>query len=249
MEDLERLLASLDAGDAASSSSSTASSAWRATSPTCRTSSRWPGNTEPGSWSTTPTASASSARTAAARPSTSASKARSTSSWAPSASPSPPSAASWPARSRSSPSSSTTPGPLIFSAAATPASVSSVLASSTCIETQPERRGPVSGPSPNACGPGFRAMGYDTGRSQTPIIPVLIGDDEKGFMLWRLLREEGIFTTPVDLSRGPPRPGPDPDELRGRPHRRGARRRPRRLREMRPDPGDHLSRRLRETGP
>jgi 8-amino-7-oxononanoate synthase len=44
---------------------------------------------------------------------------------------------------------------------------------------------------------GFRAMGYDTGRSQTPIIPVLVGDDEKGFMLWRLLREEGIFTTPV----------------------------------------------------
>ena len=40
-------------------------------------------------------------------------------------------------------------------------------------------------------------MGYDTGPSQTPIIPMLVHDDEKCFMLWRLLREEGIFTTPV----------------------------------------------------
>jgi 7-keto-8-aminopelargonate synthetase-like enzyme len=44
---------------------------------------------------------------------------------------------------------------------------------------------------------GFQAMGYDTGPSQTPIIPVRVNDDEKCFMLWRLLREEGIFTTPV----------------------------------------------------
>jgi 7-keto-8-aminopelargonate synthetase-like enzyme len=40
-------------------------------------------------------------------------------------------------------------------------------------------------------------MGYDTGPSLTPIIPVMVGDDEKAFMLWKLLREAGIFTTPV----------------------------------------------------
>ena len=44
---------------------------------------------------------------------------------------------------------------------------------------------------------GYQAMGYDTGLSRTPIIPILVHDDEKCFMLWRLLREEGIFTTPV----------------------------------------------------
>jgi 7-keto-8-aminopelargonate synthetase-like enzyme len=43
----------------------------------------------------------------------------------------------------------------------------------------------------------YQAMGYKTGPTQTPIIPILVGDDEKGFMLWKLLREEGIFTTPV----------------------------------------------------
>ncbi|MFQ5721185.1 MAG: aminotransferase class I/II-fold pyridoxal phosphate-dependent enzyme, partial [Candidatus Aminicenantales bacterium] len=44
---------------------------------------------------------------------------------------------------------------------------------------------------------GFQAMGYDTGPTQTPIIPVIIGPDELTFMLWKLLRENGIFTNPV----------------------------------------------------
>jgi len=86
--------------------------------------------------------------------------------------------------------------PLIFSAAATPASVASVLAILDMLETQPELRTrlwAVTGKMRT----GFQAMGYDTGPSQTPIIPVLVHDDEKCFMLWRLLREEGIFTTPV----------------------------------------------------
>lgn len=86
--------------------------------------------------------------------------------------------------------------PLIFSAAATPASIASVLAILDMLETQPElqaRLWAVTGRMRT----GFQAMGYDTGPSQTPIIPVLIHDDEKCFMLWRLLREEGIFTTPV----------------------------------------------------
>jgi len=86
--------------------------------------------------------------------------------------------------------------PLIFSAAATPASVSSVLAILDMLETQPELRARLWAVT-ERMRTGFQAMGYNTGLSQTPIIPVLVGDDEKGFMLWRLLREEGIFTTPV----------------------------------------------------
>jgi 8-amino-7-oxononanoate synthase len=86
--------------------------------------------------------------------------------------------------------------PLIFSAAATPASISSVLAILDMLETQPELRARLWVVT-ERMRTGFRAMGYDTGLSQTPIIPVRVGDDEKGFMLWRLLREEGIFTTPV----------------------------------------------------
>lgn len=86
--------------------------------------------------------------------------------------------------------------PLIFSAAATPASIASVLAILDMLETQPELRARLWAVTERMRS-GLRAMGYDTGPSQTPIIPVLIRDDEKCFMLWRLLREEGIFTTPV----------------------------------------------------
>lgn len=86
--------------------------------------------------------------------------------------------------------------PLIFSAAATPASIASVLAILDMLETQPELRDRLWAVTERMRS-GLRAMGYDTGPSQTPIIPVLVHDDEKCFMLWRLLREEGIFTTPV----------------------------------------------------
>lgn len=86
--------------------------------------------------------------------------------------------------------------PLIFSAAATPASVASVLAILDMLETRPELRTRLWAVTAKMR-TGFQAMGYDTGPSQTPIIPVLVHDDEKCFMLWRLLREEGIFTTPV----------------------------------------------------
>ncbi|HUT07635.1 MAG TPA: pyridoxal phosphate-dependent aminotransferase family protein [Candidatus Latescibacteria bacterium] len=85
---------------------------------------------------------------------------------------------------------------LIFSAAATPGSVASVLAILDMLETQPELRTRLWAVT-ERMRTGFQAMGYDTGRSRTPIIPVLVHDDEKCFMLWRLLREEGIFTTPV----------------------------------------------------
>jgi 8-amino-7-oxononanoate synthase len=86
--------------------------------------------------------------------------------------------------------------PLMFSAAATPASVASVLAILDMLETQPELRTRLWAVT-ERMRTGYRAMGYNTGPSQTPIIPVVIHNDEKCFMLWRLLREEGIFTTPV----------------------------------------------------
>jgi 8-amino-7-oxononanoate synthase len=85
---------------------------------------------------------------------------------------------------------------LIFSAAATPGSVASVLAILDLLETQPELRRRLWEVT-ERMRTSFQAMGYDTGGSQTPIIPIHIGDDEKCFMLWKLLREEGIFTTPV----------------------------------------------------
>lgn len=85
---------------------------------------------------------------------------------------------------------------LIFSASITPASVATVLATLEIIETEPERRERL-WQITEKMKSSFQEMGYDTGPTETPIIPVIIGDDERAFMLWRLLREEGIFTNPV----------------------------------------------------
>lgn len=85
---------------------------------------------------------------------------------------------------------------LIFSASITPASVATVLATLDVIETDTERRERL-WQITEKMKSGFQAMGYNTGTTETPIIPVIIGNDELTFMLWKLLREGGIFTNPV----------------------------------------------------
>jgi 7-keto-8-aminopelargonate synthetase-like enzyme len=40
-------------------------------------------------------------------------------------------------------------------------------------------------------------LGFNTGSSQTPIIPIIIGDRDATFLTWRLLFEEGVYTNPV----------------------------------------------------
>jgi 7-keto-8-aminopelargonate synthetase-like enzyme len=85
---------------------------------------------------------------------------------------------------------------LIFSASITPASVATVLATLDIIESEPERREKLWQIS-NKMKSGFQEMGYDTGSTETPIIPAIIGNDQLAFMLWKLLREDGIFTNPV----------------------------------------------------
>jgi 8-amino-7-oxononanoate synthase len=85
---------------------------------------------------------------------------------------------------------------LIFSASITPASVATVIATLNIIESEPERRARLWQITDKMMS-GFKAMGYDTGPTQTPIIPLMIFDDEKAFMLWKALREHGVFTNPI----------------------------------------------------
>jgi 8-amino-7-oxononanoate synthase len=40
-------------------------------------------------------------------------------------------------------------------------------------------------------------MGFDTGISESPIIPLFIRDDNKALQLTQLLLEEGVFVNPV----------------------------------------------------
>ncbi len=85
---------------------------------------------------------------------------------------------------------------LIFSASMTPSSVATVLATLEVIETEPERREQLWAITKKMKS-GFEDMGYDTGPTETPIIPVIVGNDELTFMLWKMLRNDGIFTNPV----------------------------------------------------
>jgi 8-amino-7-oxononanoate synthase len=43
----------------------------------------------------------------------------------------------------------------------------------------------------------LRGMGFDTGQSQTPIIPVSTGSIERTFAMWKMLTEDGFFVNVV----------------------------------------------------
>jgi 8-amino-7-oxononanoate synthase len=44
---------------------------------------------------------------------------------------------------------------------------------------------------------GYRELGFDIGKTQTPIIPIIVRDDEKCFRLWKEIYEGGVYTNPV----------------------------------------------------
>jgi 8-amino-7-oxononanoate synthase len=85
---------------------------------------------------------------------------------------------------------------LIFSASITPASAASVLAALEIMEKEPERIKHLWDVTDLAL-KGFKAMGFETGKSETPIIPLFIRDDIKALQMTKMLFEEGVFVNPV----------------------------------------------------
>jgi 8-amino-7-oxononanoate synthase len=81
---------------------------------------------------------------------------------------------------------------LIFSASPPPASVAAVSAAVDIIENEPERREQLWKNTEKMLD-GFKQLGFQTGHSQTPIIPVIVGEDEKAFLMAMMLQEEGVF--------------------------------------------------------
>ena len=92
---------------------------------------------------------------------------------------------------------------LIFSASMTPASAATVLAAIEIMENEPERIQHLWDMT-NYALKGFKSMGFDTGKSETPIIPLIIRDDVKALVLTKMLLEEGVFVNPV-VSPGVPK--------------------------------------------
>jgi 8-amino-7-oxononanoate synthase len=85
---------------------------------------------------------------------------------------------------------------LIFSASMTPASAASVLAALDIMESEPERIENLWKVTRYALN-GFKSAGFDTGKSESPIIPLFIRDNIKALKLTRILLEEGIFVNPI----------------------------------------------------
>jgi len=92
---------------------------------------------------------------------------------------------------------------LIFSASPPPAAVAAVRATLKVIRQEPERRTRL-WEITNRMHKEFRDMGFEIGGTQTPIIPVVIGDDMKCFTFWKALTEAGLFTNPVISPAVPP---------------------------------------------
>jgi 8-amino-7-oxononanoate synthase len=85
---------------------------------------------------------------------------------------------------------------LIFSASMTPSSAATVLAAIEIMENEPGRIQHLWDITAHAL-KGFKSAGFDTGKSETPIIPLFIRDDIKALQLTQMLLANGIFVNPV----------------------------------------------------
>lgn len=92
---------------------------------------------------------------------------------------------------------------LIFSASLPPSSTAVVLKVLDIIEAEPERIQDL-WKNTEKMHTEFRRLGFDIGATQTPIVPVMVGEDMKCFAFWKELFENGIFTNPVISPAVPP---------------------------------------------
>jgi len=92
---------------------------------------------------------------------------------------------------------------LIFSASMPPAAVAATLAALDIIESEPERRTRL-WQNTKKMQEGFSKLGFNIGNTQTPIVPIIIGDNMKTFTFWRALFNEGVFVNPVISPAVPP---------------------------------------------
>ena len=92
---------------------------------------------------------------------------------------------------------------LIFSASLPPASVAAALAALKLVNSEPHHQQNLWA-NTRYFQEGLDAMGFDTGSSQSPIIPIRIGDDALTLNTWKRLFEAGVFTSPILSPAVPP---------------------------------------------
>lgn len=92
---------------------------------------------------------------------------------------------------------------LIFSASMAPACVAATSKALDIIVAEPWRREHL-WRNTHFMLEGLRHMGLDTGDSETPIMPVVIGGLEECFAVWKMLHDAGLFVNPVVAPATPP---------------------------------------------
>ncbi len=92
---------------------------------------------------------------------------------------------------------------LIFSASPPPASIAAVSAAVDIIENEPERIERL-WKNTNKMLKGFKELGFDLGPSETPIIPIIVGEDEVAFKFVMMLQQEGVFANVAVSPAVPP---------------------------------------------
>jgi 8-amino-7-oxononanoate synthase len=84
----------------------------------------------------------------------------------------------------------------IFSASMPPSNVAAALASLHVMRDEPERVVRVNQIA-KKMREAYTAMGFNTGPTVSPIIPIIIGDFDKTLLAWKMLFEAGVFVNPV----------------------------------------------------
>ncbi|MGE5530194.1 MAG: aminotransferase class I/II-fold pyridoxal phosphate-dependent enzyme [Patescibacteria group bacterium] len=93
--------------------------------------------------------------------------------------------------------------PLIFSASMPPAAVAAAAKALEIIEKEPARRAHLLAMA-DRLRAGLRNLGFDVGNSITPVVPVVIGQDETVFLACKMLLDRGVYANPVISPATPP---------------------------------------------
>lgn len=91
----------------------------------------------------------------------------------------------------------------IFSAAISPPNLASALKALEIMQKEPERIENLKRVSEKWRN-GLKSLGFDIGKTQTPIVPVYMRDKWKTVYMWKELLEEGIYVNPVVPPGVPP---------------------------------------------
>jgi len=93
-----------------------------------------------------------------------------------------------------------------FSASMTPASVAAAIGALDVVEAEPERRARL-WKNASRMKQDFGRLGLNTLKSNSAIVPIVVGDDFKVFQFWRRTFDAGLFTNPVITPAVPPGEG------------------------------------------